>query len=558
MEKTCLVCRQGFEVREDDLVFYEAVSPVFAGRKELIPPPTLCPACRYQRRLVIRNERAWYDRDCDACGKRTVSIYSPDKPYVVYCQACWWSDSWQGTDFGRDFDFSRSAFGQFAELKRNVPRMALTHWHSENSEYTNQSDYNKDCYLLTSSSKNEKCCYGHWFQFSTSSFDCLLAEESELCYECVNVTKCYNSAYLRNSSTCSDSIFLHDCKGCTNCIGCWGLRNKEYHVLNQPVSKEQYQQVRAKLQGSHAAFSALREEFEKRSATLPRKDSFGFSTENSSGDYLQNTKDAVDCFNCRHVENLKHSQDAWNDIYHSQDLTEVCWMAHCYEVNGSTTDNKLVFSTQCEMCNDVYYGDLCLSCHDTFLCTGLRHKQYCVLNKQYTKEEYEELVPRIIAKMREDKEWGEFFPAALSPFGYNETVANEYYPLTWEEALDRGFPWSGYVSPVPKVEKIVQASQLPDNIKDIPDAILDWAIECEVSKKPFRIIRQELKFLREHGLPLPRLHPDQRHLDRMKLRNPRELFERKCAKCAKNIQTTYSPDRLEIVYCEECYLKEVY
>ena len=27
-------------------------------------------------------------------------------------------------------------------------------------------------------------------------------------------------------------------------------------------------------------------------------------------------------------------------------------------------------------------------------------------------------------------EWGEFFPSSLSPFGYNETVAQEYFPLT--------------------------------------------------------------------------------------------------------------------------------
>jgi hypothetical protein len=57
------------------------------------------------------------------------------------------------------------------------------------------------------------------------------------------------------------------------------------------------------------------------------------------------------------------------------------------------------------------------------------------LNRQYTKEEYELLVPKIIEKMMSDGEWGEFFPAILSPFGYNETVAQEYFPLTREELL---------------------------------------------------------------------------------------------------------------------------
>jgi len=35
--------------------------------------------------------------------------------------------------------------------------------------------------------------------------------------------------------------------------------------------------------------------------------------------------------------------------------------------------------------------------------------------------------------MRSTGEWGEFFPHELSPFGYNETVAQEYFPLTEEE-----------------------------------------------------------------------------------------------------------------------------
>jgi hypothetical protein len=160
--------------------------------------------------------------------------------------------------------------------------------------------------------------------------------------------------------------------------------------------------------------------------------------------------------------------------------------------------------------------------------------------------------------MRQDGEWGEFFSPSLSPFGYNETVANEYYPLTKEQALEKGFAWSDYVPPPPQVEKIVKASQLPDRIQDVPDAILDWAIECEASGRPFRIIKQELRFLREHGLPLPRRHPDQRHLDRMALRNPRKLFDRACAKCSTPISTTYAPERKETVYCERCYLAEVY
>ena len=35
--------------------------------------------------------------------------------------------------------------------------------------------------------------------------------------------------------------------------------------------------------------------------------------------------------------------------------------------------------------------------------------------------------------MKSTGEWGEFFPHEMSPFGYNETVAQEYFPMTEDE-----------------------------------------------------------------------------------------------------------------------------
>jgi len=40
--------------------------------------------------------------------------------------------------------------------------------------------------------------------------------------------------------------------------------------------------------------------------------------------------------------------------------------------------------------------------------------------------------------MIETGEWGEFFHPSLSPFGYNETVAQEYYPLQNVQNVQKG------------------------------------------------------------------------------------------------------------------------
>src|SRR3989344_3075374 len=98
-----------------------------------------------------------------------------------------------------------------------------------------------------------------------------------------------------------------------------------------------------------------------------------------------------------------------------------------------------------------------------FGCVGLRNKKYCILNKQYTKEEYEELAPRIIAHMRNTEEWGRFFPMEQSSFAYNETEAQDYFPLKKEEAAQRNIAWREEKE-MPQADKVLPASQLPDSL----------------------------------------------------------------------------------------------
>ncbi len=123
--------------------------------------------------------------------------------------------------------------------------------------------------------------------------------------------------------------------------------------------------------------------------------------------------------------------------------------------------------------------------------------------------------------------------------------------------LAKGWQWRDQVDDPPQVKKVIDASALPASITDVPDDILNWAIKCEVTKRPFRIQQLELNFYRRMGIPIPRRHFDVRHAARHALRNPRHIWERTCGKCNKAIKTTYAPERPEIVYCERCYLEIV-
>jgi hypothetical protein len=159
LTRTCPVTGECFDIAQADLDILSLVSPTFGGKKFEIPPPTLSPKARHQRRLSFRNERHLYKGTCAKTGKSIISMYRPGSSYQSYDQNVWWGDSWSAFEYGRDFDFSRPFFEQFAELQRKVPRPALLTTGMENSEYTNYSSYLKDCYLTFESTASEKVLY---------------------------------------------------------------------------------------------------------------------------------------------------------------------------------------------------------------------------------------------------------------------------------------------------------------------------------------------------------------------------------------------------------------
>jgi len=191
---------------------------------------------------------------------------------------------------------------------------------------------------------------------------------------------------------------------------------------------------------------------------------------------------------------------------------------------------------------------------NVFGSVGLNHNEYVILNKQYSVDEYNELLPKIIEHMKETGEWGRFFPPSVSPFAYNETLAQEFFPSNKEACQSNGYRWR---EPDRRDYK-PQTYKVPANIQDVPDSIVNEILACKKSGKNFKITPQELRFYIKQELPIPALCPDQRYLERLALKNSRKLWDRNCAKCQAAIKTSYSPDRPDVVYCEQCYLKEVY
>ena len=550
--KSCGQCKQGFEVTDGDRAFYGQMN---------VPEPKLCPACRQQRRLAFRNERTLYKRKCSGTGKAIISIYPPDTPFPVYDQDYFFSDKWDARSYGRDFDFSKPFFQQYWELKQVVPDMLNYSMGNENAEYGNLSSWNKNCYMCFEADNNRDCLYSESAFRCVDTVDCAYAKECELAYECVDVLNCYNVRYCLNSKVCSDAWFLANCIGCKNCFSCVNLMNKEFCFFNEQLTKADYEnKIKSLALMSRAFLHEMRAKFLEFAAQFPQRYMHGYNNENSSGDYLNNCKNAEFCFDsselqdCKFVFNSEHVKDSYDiDSYGGVEGVQRAY--ECHSV-GRGAFNVAFGNSVYQDLSDVWYSDTCAFSKDLFGCISLHHGQYCILNKQYTKEDYFALRARIVEHMKKTGEWGEFFPVKYSPFAYNETTANDYFPLSKEEVLARGWRWSDFVSEV-KAEKVLNASDLPDSVALISDEVTNWALRSQQSGKLFKITPQELSFYRKHNLPLPIFHPDERYRRRMDLRNPRVLYAVECGNCGMAIQTTFAPERSEKVFCEKCFQQNV-
>ncbi len=533
------------------------LSPQINDRTFPLSEATLCPDCRQQRRSAHINEMNLYKRTCDLTGKSIISDIAADSPYKVYSVDAWNSDAWDPLSYGRDYDFSRPFFDQLNEVWRAVPFPAVLPitYFDENSEYTNYAGKNKNCYLIFDSDEDRDCLYCYSLNGSHDCMDCFRMRGSELCYECIDSYQCYGSSYLQDCSNCADSLFLKNCVGCKNCLMCSNMHNKEYHVENKPVTKEQFEQYVASL-NSHSAFDAAKNRFEELKVQYPQKALHGTHNENAFGEYLTGCKNAYECFDCVDLWDCRHIYRSFMPVKDSMDCEAPGDGEKLYEcsVVGYGANTVHFSANSLDQVSNLLYCNFCFHSSNLFGCIGLRRKQYCILNKQYTKEEYENLVPKIIDHMKQSGEWGEFFPISISPFPYNDSLAQNYYPLTKEQAVVSNYPWR---DKDPK-EYLPQSYQIPDAIADVPDQIVNEILACENCGKNYKIISQELALLRRKNLPIPQHCFSCRHAERMAMRNPRKLWDRECDKCKASIKTSYVPERPEIVYCEKCYLETVY
>ncbi len=563
----CQNCKKDFTIEPEDFSFYEKIS---------VPPPTWCPECRMKRRMLFRNERSLYKQNCGLCKKSVISMYNPKDNYTVYCNDCYISDKWDPLSYGKDYDFSKKFFEQLGELFKSVPRRALYQDFAVNSEYINQIVNVKNSYLCFGGRDYEDCNYCAQNFFIKNCLDVDFSKKSEFCFESAHLRNCSRVKFGYYSEDCLDSWLIYACKNCSNCIGCTNLVSKSYCIFNRQYTKEEYEKKLKEMNLTDPeSLEKVKKEFWEHSLNFPRKYASVRNAVNSIGDDIEQVKNCKYVFSVSEAENVRYSFFVpYGGAKDSFDLDHVgVGTTETYELHSGFGNNRVMFGNRVYYSHNVEYSDDCYNSEYLFACAGLRKKQYCILNKQYSKEDFEKLRTKIIEQMKEivytDKKgrifsYGEFFPMDIMPFGYNDAVVHEYFSLTEGEILEKGYK---YTKPENRNYKpTILSHQLP-SVEKANENVLKEIIQCEHMGNcndrctmAFRITQNELNILKVLNAPLPRLCPNCRHMERIRLINSPRLYHRKCMKeeCNNEFETPYAPDRPEIVYCESCYNKEVY
>lgn len=522
----------------------------------LVKTPTTSRAMRLRSLAAFWPHFSLSKTRCGYSGRQIVAVFDDACPYPVWHRSDWTEHANPPTS---SFDFQRPAFEQAWDLFQQCPIPHNFGHGNENCEYADDIWYSKSCYLSHSIYKCEDLlsCFRQLTSrncaFSVYSLDC------ELCSDTVHSINCYRLHFGIRCRSCNDCTFLFDCRGCSDCFLCWNLRNKRYCIRNQQYSKADYERERAKYDlSSRRTFDTLKAKFLELLETLAVFPASQLDhCEASNGDYLVQCNRCEDCFYCDQTE------DCINTIRGG--FIRSCLDCVGPAINAERCHNSCLpvdtvydvgFSFGISHSSYLEYCGFCEKCVHCFLCWGLREKQFCILNKQYSESDYHRRKAEIVRHMMATEEYENLFPSYFSPVAYDSSLAGIYFPLNEEAQNAAGFR----TSPISEMLRsgFADGAVIPDCSKGVSKELCGEVFWDAVAMRPFRLSEHELLFFEQNGLPLPNTFYVRRLKENFSwIPFAGSLRTTACAHCKNEVQTTWPVERDGRIACKECYLQQV-
>jgi hypothetical protein len=336
---------------------------------------------------------------------------------------------------------------QFQSLLLSKPRYNLKASNAQNCEYADTAVNSQNCYYTFGAFHSEDLYYSRYSRNCKNSSDLTFCFDSEWCYECIGCSKCHGCSYSKYLSNCSDCYFCEDSTGLKDCFGCIGMHQKQYCFFNQQLTKEEYEKrlqefkkyintcdkverdsplpkgdVRgtrtegsrheAETRGTRTERSSTRREPRQRDGkgsswqeaiksklselrlSLPQIATHQTQCEDSTGDNLVQTKNAFQCFDAYDLEDCSYCIET-NSLKDCSDMTVCFKTENSYQCLHCPGDYNCNFCIHCDYCSDSEFCAYSMNLKDCFGCVYLKDKQYHILNKSYSKEDYERITTEI-------------------------------------------------------------------------------------------------------------------------------------------------------------------
>ena len=420
----------------------------------------------------------------------------------------------------RDYNFDIDFFGNFKKLFLDIDFWnVLNYWGCENSDYADSTLNVKNAYISFIIINN---CENVLYSFSVKD-NCKdvinwlsVWDSSNIVYQSSWILKSFKIFYSRYINNSNNIWFSSNLIWCFECIFCDELENQKYCINNNILEKEEY--------------------FKQKDIILKEKNSFkkyfnkinkiwkNIVSKNSKWSYIVNSENIENWYFCSNINDWRNLILVWSvnwnkNMYDTFSGWTPYW-EEFYWVMWANGDN-LYNSINIILSSNIFYSYFLESCSFCIWCIGLKNKSYCILNKQYTKAEWEILADKIFKQMDNDWILWDFFSSDINPFYFNDTMAWLIGNFKKEEVVKEWYMWRNEEIKVdiPEWAQVINTKEL-DKFQWF-DGNWNWKINLEILKKVikdekwnyYKIVKMEYDFLVKYWLPIPDIH----WLDRMNL-----------------------------------------